>query len=150
MRKSATEIIRNLEMRVARLEKQSVRATDGDTYGLALAIEKQIESNGYDLKDLRRNPKILNIDEIEYQDLSLKKEIQKWVRKGFITIEGGEYEESRGGQSYPAGWDAYLITREGVNEVENIILHKSNVRQASEGQLIYLNEYQSDLFDLDY
>ena len=25
-----------------------------------------------------------------------------------------------------------------------------DVRQASEGQLIYLNEYQSDLFDLDY
>jgi len=114
MRRSASEVIRNLEMRIARLERQS---SSTDDYILAKKIERQLDENGLTLKDLERNPKLLDLDEIEHQNPSMKSDIQRWVKKGWITIEGGEYEESRGSRSYPGGWDAYLITKKGIQEI---------------------------------
>ena len=115
MKKSASEIINNLEMRVARLERQS---SSRDDYGLVVKIERQLYENGLTLKDLERNPKLLDLDEIEHQNPGMKSDIQRWVKKGWITVEGGEYEETRGNRSYPGGWDAYLITKEGIQEIK--------------------------------
>ena len=115
MRRSAGEILRNLEMRVARLEKQS---SGNDDYALVIKIERQLSENRLTLKDLERNPKLLDLDEIEDQYPSMKPDIQRWIKKGWITVEGGEYEETRGGQSYPSEWDAYLITKEGIQQIK--------------------------------
>ena len=122
MRRSASEVIRNLERRIARLEKQS---SSKDDYALVIKIERQLSENGFTLKDLERNPKLLDLDEIEGQYPRMKSDIQRWIKKGWITIEGGEYEETRGGQSYPGGWDAYLITKEGIQEIKNWTLLRS-------------------------
>jgi hypothetical protein len=113
MRRSASEVIRELEMRVARLEKKS-----NADYALVVRIERQLDEEGLTLKDLERNPKLLDLDEIEHQNPGMKSNIQRWVKKGLITIEGGEYEETRGSQSYPLDWDAYLITKKGIQEIK--------------------------------
>ena len=106
----------------ARLNKKS--ATDQAEYALVLEMERQMRRNSdkyYNLKELlNRRSKLLDLDEIESEHPALKRVIKRWVTQGYITIEGGDYEETRGGQSYPGGWDAYLLTEEGVQKTLNV------------------------------
>lgn len=112
--------------RFARLEKQVSKksATDQAEYALVLEMERQMRRNSgkyYNLKELlNRRSKLLDLDEIESEHPALERVIKRWVTQGYITIEGGEYEETRGGQSYPGGWDAYLLTEEGVQKTLNV------------------------------
>ena len=95
MRRSASEVIRNLEKRIARLERQSTRMMTASSreerrgdWGLADHIETQVMNKGFTITDLQKNPQIADIDEIERRFPSTRSTIERWITNGWITITG--------------------------------------------------------------
>lgn len=108
MRRLASEIISDLEMRVARLEKQAQPGTHNRKENrlagaLAYVIEEQLKENGLKLKDLYQNPQFLDIEELLDQNPEQEGEVLKWVGYGWIKKDMG----------------AYTITKKGIDFIDN-------------------------------
>jgi hypothetical protein len=114
MRKSASEILRNLEMRVARLERQSSKPGDLE---LAQAIKEYIEKyNNGDVEDLREDPSYaLTMEELESAFPRLSKTIKEWDRRGLLQYHSGSVERKTqyGNHLYDEDWDLTTLNEKG-------------------------------------
>lgn len=115
MRRSASEIINNLEVRIARLERKSSNPND---LKLALAIKKHIEEylGGDVQEELQHDPSILTLEEIEQEHPRLEKTINNWERRGLTSSESGVVErKSQGGfHLYDEDWDIRVLNKKGA------------------------------------
>ena len=86
MKRSASEIIRNLEMRIAKLEKQSNR----HEMVLAVHIKERMDNLLINFRDLMEDPYHINLDDIGFEFRSVQNTIRDWTRKGYAEIVHGE------------------------------------------------------------
>ena len=131
MRRSASEVIRNLEQRVAKLERQSrfarlnKKSSTRDDLELALAIKEYIEEyNNGDVEDLRVDPTYsVTMDEIENAFPRLKRTIESWDQRGLLEYHSGTVErKSRGGfHLYDEDWDLTTLNRKGADLVLELL-----------------------------
>ena len=120
MRRSASEIINELEMRIARLEKKSSKNED-----LELALKEYIEEyNNGDVEDLRDDPKYaLTMDELENTFPKLVKTIRSWDRRGLTEYHSGTVERKTqyGNHLYDEDWDLTTLNRKGAKLVLELL-----------------------------
>lgn len=134
MRRSASQVIKSLEKRVARLEKQAIqfetprlekKSSKNEDLELALAIKEYIEEyNNGDVEDLRDDPKYaLTMDELENTFPKLVKTIRSWDRRGLTESHSGSVERrSTGGFFlYDEDWDLTTLNRKGAKLVLKLL-----------------------------
>lgn len=103
MRRTASEIINDLEQRVARLERQASHYS-GDESFLYTEIKKLLGRKYKTLKDLKRDNEIINLHEL-YFDRFTYKAMVEWEDKGLINVDlvnKESYLTDRGVERYEA------------------------------------------------
>jgi len=104
MKKTASEIIRSLEMRVAKLEKRSSEML------LLVNIKQRMDDQRLSYQDMMDDSAFINLDDIGFQHSSTQSVIQDWIRKGYA-------ENIEGEQEYGIDVDMNILTRKGVKYV---------------------------------
>jgi len=85
MRRTASEIINDLERRVARLERQASHYSGSET-SLYTGIKKLLGRKYKTLKDLKRDNEIINLHEL-HSDRFTYKGMVEWEEEGLINVD---------------------------------------------------------------
>ena len=126
MKRSASQVIKSLEKRVARLENQfNKKSSKRDDLELALAIKEYIEEyNNGDVEDLREDPTYtLTMDELENTFPRLSRTIESWDRRGLLEYHSGTVERKTqyGNHLYDEDWDLTTLNEKGARLVLDLL-----------------------------
>ncbi len=126
MKRSASQVIKSLEKRVARLENQfNKKSSKRDDLELALAIKEYIEEyNNGDVEDLREDPTYtLTMDELENTFPRLSRTIESWGRRGLLEYHSGTVERKTqyGNHLYDEDWDLTTLNEKGARLVLDLL-----------------------------
>lgn len=119
MRKSAGEILRSLESRIARLEKQS-GSFESDLL-LAQEIYKHLKKNRLKTTDLLDDPELIDLELFLIGNRKMISILEDWERRKLAVSHSGYTTRVHGGHPFEEDFDVTYLTHKGVKYVYELI-----------------------------
>jgi len=123
MRKSATEILRSLEQRVARLEKKSFGEPGSFEADLLLAqdIYKYLKKNRLKTTDLLKDTELVDLDLFLIGNRKMLPIINDWEKRNLAVSHSGSTTRTHAGFNYEEDFDVTFLTHKGAKYVYQLI-----------------------------
>ena len=123
MRRSASEVLRSLEQRVARLEKKSFAEVGSFEADLLLAqdINKHLKKNRLKTTDLLKDPELVDLELFLIGNRKMISILEDWEKRKLAVSHSGYTTRTHGGHPFEEDYDVTFLTHKGAKYVYDLI-----------------------------